>query len=460
MRLVASNPDAMGDMILRQPLYAALAGAGHELLLIVRSNTIPVARLVAPAARLLEFPVDPYTMTAGKHVIRLEWLVRQVRAFQPDLLLLASYQWTVAEEQLAAALSDVPVAGMTGHLCPGTGPASGIRFTRQVEVSRELHELEKNRRLCEMLLDRPVGWERPRVTVTDEQRQRARSVLARYGLGPDGFWVAAVGESPRSRLSLLRSWGEQRWAEVLGHAVRAHGWRFALLGLPEEQEASRRIRAALGPAAASAVVVDEPGHDFDLLAGATALCRGYLGRDTGPMHLAAALDKPVIAVFGGGHWPRFTPVATSARVLTLGVPCQDCAWDCPFAESYCIKEVPVDAVTTAIDEIAASSAGGVRLEVLPSSAELVGRMVRELRALHVSESERLLLQLQEKEAALHRVAEIAEGYRRTVAERDQQLQEVDHQLQRLLRLTRYPRAIARAFRTVARILSPGGKRAS
>ena len=61
MRLVASNPDAMGDMILRQPLYAALAEAGHELLLIVRSATAPVARLVAPSAQLLEFPVDPST---------------------------------------------------------------------------------------------------------------------------------------------------------------------------------------------------------------------------------------------------------------------------------------------------------------------------------------------------------------------------------------------------------------
>src|SRR5438067_1271283 len=113
MRLVASNPDAIGDMILRQPLYAALAGAGHELLLVVRQNTVPVARLIAPSARLLEFPFDPYTLTAGKHTIRLEWLFRQVRAFRPDLLLLASYQWTVAEEQLAAALPEVPVAGMT-----------------------------------------------------------------------------------------------------------------------------------------------------------------------------------------------------------------------------------------------------------------------------------------------------------------------------------------------------------
>src|SRR5262249_58336299 len=130
--------------------------AGHELLLIVRSTTVPVARLVAPSARLLEFPVDPYTLRAGENETSLEGLFQQVRAFQPDLLVLASYQWTVVEEQLAVALSDVPVAGMTGHLCPGTGSASTIRFTRQVEVPRELPQLEKNPPLSHLLLHQPV----------------------------------------------------------------------------------------------------------------------------------------------------------------------------------------------------------------------------------------------------------------------------------------------------------------
>ena len=126
----------MGDMILRQPLYAALAGAGHELLLIVRSNTVPVARLVAPSARLLEFPGNPYTMTVGKNKTQLEWLVQQVRAFQPELLVLASYQWTMVEEQLAVALAEVPTAGMTGQLCPGTWSPVEHRLYSTVSARR------------------------------------------------------------------------------------------------------------------------------------------------------------------------------------------------------------------------------------------------------------------------------------------------------------------------------------
>jgi len=96
----------------------------------------------------------------------------------------------------------------------------------------------------------------------------------------------------------------------------------------------------------------------------------------------------------------------------------------------------------------------------------------------LSEAERLRLELNEKEAAIQKLEEVAEAYRQTLAsrtqqlqqvaeayrqtleERNQQLQEVDRQLQRLRRLTRYPRAIVRVFRAVVRTLSRGGKRAA
>ena len=95
--------------------------------------------------------------------------------------------------------------------------------------------------------------------------------------------------------------------------------------------------------------------------------RGYIGRDTGPMHLAAALGKPVIGLFGGGHWPRFTPAATPSWVGVVNVPCKGCGWNCPFDESYCIKQIPAKAVRSAIDELEAGRLHGrVVHEIHPS----------------------------------------------------------------------------------------------
>jgi hypothetical protein len=127
------------------------------------------------------------------------------------------------------------------------------------------------------------------------------------------------------------------------------------------------------------MVLDD-AMDLDALIGLTAGAQGYIGRDTGPMHLAAALDRPVLAVFGGGHWSRFTPVARTAVVLTMDVPCSRCDWQCHFSDSYCVKEIPVAAVTSAMDHLAAGTVEGVQIAELPRDHATVTAMEREANA--------------------------------------------------------------------------------
>src|SRR5947209_12343930 len=114
MKIVISNPDGIGDMILRQPFYAALREAGHELLLLVRPSVLPFARSVAPGASYLTILPDPYSFQPDHLTEALEELVAQVRAFRPDALVLAPYLWTAFEEHLASLLPEVAVFGMTG----------------------------------------------------------------------------------------------------------------------------------------------------------------------------------------------------------------------------------------------------------------------------------------------------------------------------------------------------------
>src|SRR5215471_13713877 len=53
MRILASNPDTIGDVVLRQPLYRALIDAGHELTLLIRPLLAPVLTAIVPGARVL-----------------------------------------------------------------------------------------------------------------------------------------------------------------------------------------------------------------------------------------------------------------------------------------------------------------------------------------------------------------------------------------------------------------------
>src|SRR5207247_4436511 len=68
----------------------------------------------------------------------------------------------------------------------------------------------------------------------------------------------------------------------------------------------------------AAVWMEARASVSDLLA-LTQLSAGYVGHDTGPMHVAAAMGKPVLAVYGGGTWPRFRPAVTPSVALLVGV---------------------------------------------------------------------------------------------------------------------------------------------
>ena len=60
MRILASNPDTLGDLVLRQPMYRALQDAGHELTLVVRRAVEPLVRYVAPGAKTIVLPAEVY----------------------------------------------------------------------------------------------------------------------------------------------------------------------------------------------------------------------------------------------------------------------------------------------------------------------------------------------------------------------------------------------------------------
>lgn len=356
LRILASNPDALGDMVLRQPMYARLAAAGHELVLLVRRSVLGAVPTLVPGARCIAIPGDPYQLQIqeGESGAWCDELVAIARDMRPDLLLVTSFQWTLLEERLAGEL-DVPVTAMNGHVFRGEQewgqPAtSNLRVDKTVDVDEDSSELEKYRRLCAAVLDlEPADLElpAPAVTANAAQQAAARALLEQQGLEAGEFVVAMVGDH---EYSAVRNWRAEDWGTVLAHWARQHGRRFLFLGLESERETAMQVCAAMGDQATAAVLLMGEATSLDTVIGLLDSARAYIGRDTGPMHLATALGKPAIAIFGGGHWPRFLP-AGNAHVLTVRLPCFKCDWKCPFKEAHCIRQVPVPEVTAAIGRL-------------------------------------------------------------------------------------------------------------
>jgi ADP-heptose:LPS heptosyltransferase len=72
-----------------------------------------------------------------------------------------------------------------------------------------------------------------------------------------------------------------------------------------------------------------------------------LGNDTGAIHIAAAVNTPVICILGGGHYGRFYPYPNNQITFEVinKLPCYYCYWYCIFKEPKCITGISADKVS-------------------------------------------------------------------------------------------------------------------
>ncbi|HEX2099049.1 MAG TPA: glycosyltransferase, partial [Candidatus Synoicihabitans sp.] len=126
--------------------------------------------------------------------------------------------------------------------------------------------------------------------------------------------------------------------------------------------------------------------ELPLLAALLATCRAYVGHDTGAMHIAAAVGRPTVGIFGGGHWPRFRPVGRQVAAVVHPLPCFGCNWDCYFGNAPCVKLLEVPDVLTALERVLSRSDAPVdevvEVNHLPSEArDLIAAATPRYRAL-------------------------------------------------------------------------------
>ena len=104
------------------------------------------------------------------------------------------------------------------------------------------------------------------------------------------------------------------------------------------------------------------GVSLAQFAAALAGARLFVGNDSGPAHMAAALARPVVVIFGSssspiwGPWPR-QGSNPGARVVQNPFDCNPCPGDrCyQFARPECILSVTFDQVKDAVEEVLAQS---------------------------------------------------------------------------------------------------------
>jgi lipopolysaccharide heptosyltransferase II len=156
---------------------------------------------------------------------------------------------------------------------------------------------------------------RPRLHLSDAARERARDLLA-PAVGAVCVGIHASGGR------LVKQWHPGRFAEVAAALGREYGATIVLTGSPGDVELVRAVEAGV-PGSVRVLNLCGQGDVLDLAAVLERLAVFVTG-DTGPMHLAAAVETPVVALFGPSIPARYAPLSAGSRVVRVNLPCSPC----------------------------------------------------------------------------------------------------------------------------------------
>jgi lipopolysaccharide heptosyltransferase I len=199
------------------------------------------------------------------------------------------------------------------HAWQGAREGSWVAYTHHIPVpTLDLHAVDRYLNVGPILgLDRePADFSFP---IPQSAVSRVETLLAQHGVNSADVVVMAPGT-----IWETKHWGSDKFAKVAEHFL-SKGFSVILIGSQRERVVCEEV-AALAPGA-----IDLAG--MTALSELAALIRRSaisITNDSGPMHLAVALDRPVISIFGPTDPVWIGPYGRANAVLHAGLECSPC----------------------------------------------------------------------------------------------------------------------------------------
>ena len=190
----------------------------------------------------------------------------------------------------------------------------------------------------------------PNLLVT---RPMVDKVLAKFGIETTGDWPARLlAICPGAEFGSSKQWPASHFI-MLCTRLFADGWRVVIMGSAGDAAIAEEIYEGVEQKLGRSLT----DRCFNL-AGKTTLaeaidimaaCNLAVSNDSGLMHVAAALNLPVVALYGSTS-PEFTPpLAPMAKILTTPIECRPCFdRECRFGHKRCMTDIEPARVLTAI----------------------------------------------------------------------------------------------------------------
>jgi heptosyltransferase-2 len=327
------GPSWVGDMVMAQSLFKALRQANGETPIDVLAPgwSLPLLARMPEVRRGIEMPLGH-----GRLGLRARWaLGASLRGRHARAIVLPG-SWKSAIVPFAAR---IPVrTGWRGEMRYGL-----LNDMRILDRARYPMTVQRF-----VALGHPAGADRPDC---ESPRLSIRVADVQHTMQTLGIQKNArrkvLALCPGAEFGPAKQWPTVHYAE-LGRQFARKGWDLWLFGSDKDRAICDGIAATCKVATnlAGRTTLEQA---VDLM----SLADAVVSNDSGLMHVAAALDRPLVAIYGSSD-PGFTPPLNALnRIIHLGLTCSPCfKRECPLGTTACLVDITVEQVGAALDELA------------------------------------------------------------------------------------------------------------
>lgn len=321
-KILIIGPSWVGDMVLAHSLFQSLKAQNPDTIIDVAAPawTLPLLARMPEIHEAIALPFK-HGQLALLERIRFGRSLKH-KGYAQAILLVNSFKSAILP--LAAGITQR--TGFLGEFRHGLlndiRPLDKTRLPRTVDRFVALG-MENQDQALPQIAD-------PKLTA---DQNNALRVLEKNGMHKPEQKI--LGLCPGAEYGAAKRWPAEYYAEVANKALN-HGWQVWLFGSDKDIPVTTTINDLVRGRCQDWGGKTNLGEAIDLM----SLCNTVISNDSGLMHVAAALDKKLVAIYGSSDPHHTPPMHPDAVVEYLGLDCSPCfKRECPLGHLNCLKQI-------------------------------------------------------------------------------------------------------------------------
>ncbi|MCC7201576.1 MAG: lipopolysaccharide heptosyltransferase II [Nitrospirae bacterium] len=336
MKILIVAPNWLGDAVLALPAIAAIRQA-------IPASSVTILGLQHICDLFKESPYADNTLVYSGSLLST---VKDIRKFGFDTAILFPNSFRTA---MLVYIARIPLR--CGYIRDGRGPMLNIGIKVDAQT-RKLTQTQYYLNLAKSILWSPVLQRKMSAVsgegvsaqmktewlyLSQDELQHAKETIRSFDI-QDGSLI--IGINPGAAYGSAKRWYPERFALVARTLVNQCGAKVILFGSRQEREIAAEIENLAG-----VPLINMAGKTtIRELMSLIKQCHIFITNDSGPMHIASALDVPVVAIFGSTDPEKTGPMGSRHVIIRKEAECSPCfKRNCP-TDLRCMDSITVDDV--------------------------------------------------------------------------------------------------------------------